>query len=206
MQALERAELIKGVKNLNLVDNVNSSSTLTNPESSGVQASPGSNNESNASVPAATNSAKTMEVPGKAGYTEEEKRVLLSTSRVNGVDYLPFMQIDLQEKFAFQLPFSDRDGLLALSSKQKKDFQRWCRPDEIWSNPRLFDKIDCFSIKQTIVSDCSVVASLSVSALYEKRFGKRLITLNIYPQNRNGIPVYNPCGKYLIKLLINGKY
>uniref|UniRef100_A0A2K6ETN2 Calpain 7 n=1 Tax=Propithecus coquereli TaxID=379532 RepID=A0A2K6ETN2_PROCO len=88
-------------------------------------------------------------------YTAEEIEVLRTTSKINGIEYVPFMSVDLRERF-------------------------------------------------TIVSDCSFVASLAISAAYERRFNKKLITSIIYPQNKDGEPEYNPCGKYMVKLHLNG--
>ncbi|XP_062254761.1 calpain-7 [Platichthys flesus] len=137
-------------------------------------------------------------------YTSEEIEVLRSTSNINGLAYVPFMSVDLKERFAFPVPFSDKSGKLALSPKQKAIFARWVRPDEICNNPMMIMSVSSFSIKQTVVSDCSFVASLAISAAYERRWRKKLITSIIYPQNRKGEPEYNPCGKYMVKLHING--
>lgn len=145
-----------------------------------------------------------LQVSGSHSYTKEELEVLRITSFINGREYVPFMSVDLREKFAYPIPFTDKDGKLALSPKQKTSFKRWIRPEDISQNPKLIELIDCFSIKQTLVSDCSFIASLAVSALYEKRFKRKIITSIIYPQNRAGEPVYNPCGKYMVKLNING--
>lgn len=144
------------------------------------------------------------QVSGGSSYTREELQVLRATSTINGKEYVPFMNIDLKEKFAYTIPFTDKDGPLKLAPKQKQKFARWARPEELSSSPKMIEVIDCFSVQQTCVSDCSFVASIAISALYEKRFKKRLITDIIFPKNSNGDPVYNPCGKYMIKLHING--
>lgn len=145
-----------------------------------------------------------LQLSGSSGYTKEELEVLKRTSNINGRDYVPFLAVDLKEKFAYSIPFSDKDGVLALAPKQKKNFLQWVRPEDLSSDPKMIEMVDCFSIKQTCVSDCSFVASVAISALYEKRFKKRLITDIIFPKNRGGDPIYNPCGKYMIKLHING--
>ncbi|OXA52212.1 Calpain-7 [Folsomia candida] len=199
-QALDRAEKLKGI------------TTTGSKGGAGQQFSPWPaphvTSSSSSGGPPPQESAHGSDIPqtvtGKSYYSDDEKKVLLFTSKINRIDYLPFMDVDLREKFATHLPFSDHNGYLQLSPKQAKNFFRWARPDEIWSSPKMIERIDCFSIKQTVISDCSFVASLSVSALYEKKFKKKLITSIIYPMNKAGDPVYNPCGKYMVKLLLNG--
>lgn len=143
---------------------------------------------------------------GTTSYSKEEKRVLELSSHINHHIFVPFMSIDLKEKFLYSIPFTDSDGKLALAPKQKADFGAWSRISELSDDPKMVanQTIDYFSIKQTVVSDCSFVASLAVAALYEKRFGKALITSILYPKNAAGKPLFNPSGKYSIKLHING--
>jgi len=71
---------------------------------------------------------------------------------------------------------SDRHGLLELSEKQRSKLRGWQRPDEFTSDPQMIKSVSSMSIVQTVVSDCSFVASLAISADYERKFGKKLIT------------------------------
>lgn len=137
--------------------------------------------------------------------------------------------------------FRDKDGPLSLSETQRKKLKSWMRPDDFMDEPKVIDRIDSGTIKQvrqdsqsfpcyfiglpyqlqTIITDCSFIASLAVCARFENRFGTRLITKLsfiythpmiildhtfsiIYPQNKKNQPIHNPCGKYMIKLHING--
>ncbi|XP_076243961.1 calpain-7 isoform X2 [Calliopsis andreniformis] len=221
--ALDRAESLKGLKpkeshdiietlsklpsvpetnlDVDVDDAPPKTTTTTTSSSAGQQARP----------PLHRGSSAHLKVSGgSANYTEEEKKVLLHSSHINDHEFVPFMHIDLGEKFQYAIPFTDKDGLLELAPKQKPDFGRWCRPEELFSEPKMLmnHHVDYYSIKQTVVSDCSFVASLAVSAQYEKRFGRRLITSIIYPQNRNKEPIYNPfaikesCGFHYLRKLI----
>ncbi|XP_046839580.1 calpain-7-like isoform X2 [Xenia sp. Carnegie-2017] len=152
-----------------------------------------------------TSSGNQNKISKKPSLTDKELEVLKKTSYINGKKYLPWLDIDVREKFDYVLDmFSDPDGNLPLSVKQKSRFVKWVRPSELTDNPKMIYAISSLSIRQTVVTDCSFVASLAISAAYERKFRKRIITKIIYPQNRNGDPVINPSGKYMIKLWVNG--
>ena len=78
-----------------------------------------------------------------------------------------------------------------------------CMPFQISRSPTLIQHFTFESITQTLVADCSFVSSLAVCAAWERRFGRTLISRNIFPQ-RNGVPVLSPSGKYIVKMYLNG--
>lgn len=43
-----------------------------------------------------------------SGYTEEEKRVLNHTSNINANIFVPFMDVDLKDRFVYPIPFNDK--------------------------------------------------------------------------------------------------
>lgn len=182
--ALERAEVLKGVKPAKSASNQSINQMTSKMSNIGFR-----------SVESASERAK---------LTPLEIDVLRKTSFINRRVYPPWIDQDSQERFAFPITFSDPDGPLTLAPKQKTKFAQWVRPADLCEEPHMIYAISSLSIRQTVVSDCSFVASLAISAAYERKFRKQLITSIIYPQNREGKPIINPCGKYMVKFRING--
>ncbi|KAF9400881.1 calpain 7 [Mortierella sp. AD011] len=149
-------------------------------------------------------SGSTPVIAGPSNLTPQELQVLKTTMVINNKKYHPWSDSDVKDLLREKGPFTDPDGMLPLSDKQIEKFGSWKRVSQIMENPKMICLISSTSIVQDIVTDCSFVASLCVSASYERRWKKQLIRACIYPKNKFGEPCYNPHGKYLVKLTFNG--
>jgi calpain-7 len=147
--------------------------------------------------------------------TQREIAVLKSTSTINGKLYYPWDDSD--GIITNTELYVDPKGMLELSQEQKNHFSCWKRPSEFvpqGTEPVMINIISAYSITQSVVTDCSFVASLSgmcffntnivVAAAYERKHNKKLISHCVYPQDSDGKPIYNPNGKYAVKLHMNG--
>ncbi|KAJ1722853.1 cysteine protease [Coemansia erecta] len=134
----------------------------------------------------------------------DETDVVRHTSHINGLTFLPWLTNDIDENFAFVEHYTDKDGLPSLSSKQQRKLWRWRRASQLYNAPQVFGQIGCEHIVQETVTDCSFVAALCVSVEYERRFRRQVISRHLYPLSSSGVPLFNPSGKYMAKLFVNG--
>jgi calpain-7 len=156
----------------------------------------------------------TLEPTNNASLTPYEIEVLRKSSTLTSGLFLPWCDEEARtyNYFSHISPWTDPDGLLTLSDKQKERFYKWARPSQIVSMKRhpsrdniaMIHSITPFTIKQYCVSDCSFVAGLCIAAAYERRFKKPILSSLIYPQDSSGKPIYNPHGVYMVKLWLNG--
>lgn len=93
---------------------------------------------------------------------------------INNKKYHPWSDSDVKDLLREKGPFTDPDGMLPLSDKQISKFGSWKRVSQIMESPKMICLISSTSIVQDIVTDCSFVASLCVSASYERRWKKQV--------------------------------
>eukprot|EP00667_Euglena_gracilis_P001735 EG_transcript_1735 len=139
-----------------------------------------------------------------------EERTLLHSSRIQGQAY-PLWD-DPTEGYSAAEMGRQCPALppLKLSKKQLAKGAKYQRPAEYLpryaptSTPKVVAAVSQYTIAQSLVGDCSFVCSLTVCAAYEQRFATRLISCALFPQDERGRPVYNPQGRYALKMLLNG--
>jgi len=151
--------------------------------------------------------------------TDEEISVLKRSSLIASGIFLPWSdqdacQLSVDAKKVVSTLYTDPDFPRTLSDKQTKYFYKWARPSEICdmrqkltgkvTQPIMIKSITPYSIRQQCVTDCSFIASLCICAAFERKFHKNLVTSLIYPQNKEGLPIVNSSGKYMVRLWLNG--
>lgn len=107
--------------------------------------------------------------------------------------------------------FVDNDFNPHLSPAQIEQLVCWRRISELSQGSACIttamkSKGTCRVIQSHWISNCSLVSSLSIMMQRSGRKDKTLAINNLFPQNRFGQAVYNPQGKYTVKLFWNGSF
>ncbi|PVU99781.1 hypothetical protein BB559_000414 [Furculomyces boomerangus] len=154
------------------------------------------------SVPEDNFSNKTQKITKK--LSDSEYLVALNTSYVNGVACVPWEDKDSNCYSTESNSYKDDRGKLLLSETQRKSFGSWKRLSKFYKDNFKFKVLKGDNITQDTVTDCSFVASLIVCIEHEIHHNTKLISNLLYPQNSNKEPIFNPSGKYIARLFING--
>ena len=177
-----------------------------------------------ASSKSSNGAASSSSSNGLQSLSKDEVEILKRSSKIDSGLFLPWSDEDAQalsrhvqnlseSKYIKLSSWQDPNGHLELSDKQRKRFEKFARPMEIskmrnssirQKPPVMYKSINPYTIKQAYVTDCSFIASLCICSLFEKKFRKRLVTSIVYPQDKNGVPIVNPEGRYMVKLWLNG--
>lgn len=129
--------------------------------------------------------------------------------------FLYFIELALIYSIFELVMFVDAEGLPGLTPAQRHCLVKWERLSGIYSintsaiEPRqIANSINGFEVMENSVGDPSIAACLAVAANFEyvQNYQFKMISSSIYPQDENGNPIFSPCGKYIVKLYINGQW
>lgn len=136
---------------------------------------------------------------------DEQIKILKNSSKIGDVTVNPFSEYDLYNtRFdTDEEYFKDDFDYGKVEKLESKGV--WKRPKDFYTViPEVVKDFLSPSVKQMEMGDCSNIAPVMAITNHMALYGTSYLKNMIYPQNKDGWPIYNPYGKYIIKLYING--
>ncbi|KAH7827320.1 putative CRE-CLP-2 protein [Monocercomonoides exilis] len=144
-------------------------------------------------------------------FSKEEKEVLEASSHLNGQTF-PIWNPSLH-----QIGPAPPDSKLfedsvpvRYNSKQVNYGAVLARPSDVFeckpTDVSIFGAFSWRNARQSVVDDCSVIASLLLLGYAEERLKLAFLTSNVYPQLPDVGCVPNPSGRYYVRFYFNGAW
>nr|ODN98585.1 calpain-like protease palB/RIM13 [Cryptococcus depauperatus CBS 7855] len=135
------------------------------------------------------------------GVAGEELAVLFRGSTINGVDAPLWVKPESHMDEGDLFRESEQPELAGSQLELDPEWREIA--EDIW---RLQTSKSEHTMKQGLVSDCSIVAAMGVGIEHGKRFKTEFGWNNLFPQDSRGFPRYSRNGKHILKLLLNGAW
>ncbi|KAI0669613.1 hypothetical protein C8Q78DRAFT_1070706 [Trametes maxima] len=136
----------------------------------------------------------------KDEFSNSEQLYVLQKSSLVNQGYFPLWESNERAESSAEQP--------PLSSEQQSHGAVWRRPnlDRYSVCMDGDDALNPQDIAQNTVSDCSVCGAVAVCIDHHRRFGSKMITSSLYPQDCSGMPCRSDTNQYQFRILYNGDY
>ncbi|EJD46911.1 cysteine proteinase [Auricularia subglabra TFB-10046 SS5] len=132
---------------------------------------------------------------------DEQAHILRRAARIHGITYAPWnlASADRELRDCADASYQDPDGQPQILAGDHTVVWRRINSTVLASSDLLPS-----DIVQTVVGNCSVVASLAVCLQHQRQFGSNLVLSSLHPHDQNSTSVLSPSGAYAYSALLNG--